>query len=39
MDFYGATGSELRFAAYVDGLASVIGHKDRIVRYATIARG
>ena len=30
MDFYGATGSELRFAAYVDGLASVIGHKDRI---------
>ena len=30
MDFCGATGSELRFAAYVDGLASVIGHKDRI---------
>ena len=30
MDFCGAHGSELRFAAYVDGLASVIGHKDRI---------
>jgi SRSO17 transposase len=30
MDFCEATGSELRFAAYVDGLASVIGHKDRI---------
>ena len=25
-----AVGSELRFAAYVEGLASVIGHKDRV---------
>jgi SRSO17 transposase len=26
----GAVGSESRFAAYVEGLASVIGHKDRV---------
>ena len=25
-----AVGSESRFAAYVEGLASVIGHKDRV---------
>ena len=30
MVLVGAGGSELRFAAYVEGLASVIGHKDRI---------
>ena len=30
MVMVGAVGSESRFAAYVDGLASVIGHKDRI---------
>ena len=30
MVLVGTIGSELRFAAYVEGLASVIGHKDRI---------
>jgi SRSO17 transposase len=30
MVFVSAVGSEARFAAYVGGLASVIGHKDRI---------
>ncbi len=30
MVFVDAAGSEARFAAYVEGLASVIGHKDRI---------
>jgi SRSO17 transposase len=30
MFFVNAGGSEARFAAYVEGLASVIGHKDRI---------
>ena len=30
MDFGDSDASEVRFAAYVEGLASVIGHKDRI---------
>ena len=30
MGLGGTDGSELRFAGYVEGLASVIGHKDRI---------
>jgi SRSO17 transposase len=30
MDHRGADGSESRFAAYVEGLASVIGHADRV---------
>ena len=30
MVLVGAVGSELRFAAYVEGLATVIGHKDRV---------
>src|SRR4029077_20480206 len=30
MVFVNAVGSEARFAAYVESLASVIGHKDRI---------
>src|SRR5436853_1473741 len=29
MGLGGAAGSEFRFAAYLEGLASVIGHKDR----------
>jgi SRSO17 transposase len=31
--------SEARFAAYVEGLAEVLGHADRMGRYATIALG
>jgi hypothetical protein len=31
-----AVGSESRFAAYVEGLASVIGHKDRVGPLLTI---
>jgi len=34
-----AVGSEARFAAYVESLASVIGHKDGSVRCVIIARG
>ena len=34
-----AVGSEARFAAYVESLASVIGHQDRIGRCVIIARG
>ena len=30
MDFGDSDASEMRFAAYVEGLASVIGHKDRV---------
>ncbi len=30
MDLGGRAASELRFAAYVEGLANVIGHKDRV---------
>ena len=30
MVLVGAVGSESRFAAYVEGLATVIGHKDRV---------
>ncbi len=30
MDLGGRAASELRFATYVEGLASVIGHKDRV---------
>ena len=30
MDFGDIDASEVRFAAYVKGLASVIGHKDRV---------
>ena len=30
MDLQGARGSEARFAAYVEGLAGVIGHADRV---------
>ena len=30
MDFGDSDASEMRFAGYVEGLASVIGHKDRV---------
>jgi hypothetical protein len=30
MGLGGMDGGELRFASYVEGLASVIGHKDRV---------
>ena len=30
MVLVGAVGSKSRFAAYVEGLATVIGHKDRV---------
>ena len=30
MVLVGAIGSESRFASYVEGLATVIGHKDRV---------
>ena len=30
MDFGDSDASEMRFASYVEGLASVIGHKDRV---------
>jgi hypothetical protein len=39
MDFGDSDASEMRFAAYVEGLASVIGHKDRVGHCAIIARG
>ena len=37
MDFGDSDATEMRFAAYVEGLASVTGHKDGSGSYATNA--
>ena len=39
MVLVGAGGSKSRFAAYVEGLASVIGHKDRIGQLRGLLHG
>ena len=39
MGLAGAKDIELRFGGYVEGLVGVIGHADRAVHCAIIARG
>jgi hypothetical protein len=39
MDLRRMDGSELRFAGYVEGLASIIGHMDGSARCAIIVPG